>query len=814
MSSGRAPGRGRGSEGPGGRTTDCRYWLQGTCKNGEFVRANTPIANPCARTDCVQTRVGVRTVCLPGSSCHFRHDPDRRARPAQGAAGGAPLPPSRKPAVPPSNVIVHGVGSDEDILEVLQDIEDTCKRRPDATGSYRQFDSDDEFAALLDRVRKTEAQVVLRKLFLCREKCNVMQEIWIRDKKNPLARASPLKSYAVVHVHHHAHAGHESQITPTHLRVVDAMNARHLDTAGRGYQGDNPFFDTYIEPSGRETLKVFPHGQWVCKCKQRNYWSKASCRGWNGEACKAGGTRPCRPWNWGGDVKEDEGLAFILAQADAVEQWKSKSGKSKTRTGGSAPSEDEQEEFCAGVGLDQLRKQYNELRAKVCPACCEKKCICVGAQSHAAATASSQHSTASVTNLTGFASVAKPVRWEELPAPDMPPSPHTILFVGANNDKSSQLSVEREMETIRETFWQKYGSEAWAKDVKFEYAFFTDASDLAKYLRQHDPLMLLFSCHASRSALALFEKDLAVKDFKDFVSKWVEAGHKLRVIVANCCYSGEMAKALADCVDFVIGHETPVFDEDAIKFTRELFGNLGGSESLLLSFHAGKMISDPYIMTGRKNANEFKLQPSARAEVGDQDTALITFLRSEGLSAIAVQFSDAMGMELVDDFRRLKETDFEHLGFLMPWQKQKLVRLASNLTAHALSLRDADASDSGASTRSAASAYEGSSDSEDEASTVLVAAYHVGNAEEILAHLKSLLVFEIQKEGGAGDTSQGVSFCVCLLVSFLRGAKFESPDVERDKWLMDVCERMPGRGVREELEVAVEVHANIVKQRR
>ena len=65
-----------------------------------------------------------------------------------------------------------------------------------------------------------------------------------------------------------------------------------------------------------------------------------------------------------------------------MEQWKSKSGKDKWRTEGNAA---EQVQFCPGVGLDQLRRQYDEKRTKVCPKCYERKCICGSGQRHAAA---------------------------------------------------------------------------------------------------------------------------------------------------------------------------------------------------------------------------------------------------------------------------------------------------------------------------------------------------------------------------------------------------------------------------------------------
>ena len=68
------------------------------------------------------------------------------------------------------------------------------------------------------------------------------------------------------------------------------------------------------------------------------------------------------------------------------------------------------------------------------------------------------------------------------------------------------------------------GSVALANDIRFEYAYFADASDLSKYLRIYDPILLQFSCHSSWSALALFEKDLVAKDLVQFIGQWVASG--------------------------------------------------------------------------------------------------------------------------------------------------------------------------------------------------------------------------------------------------------------------------------------------------
>ena len=155
----------------------------------------------------------------------------------------------------PSDVIVHGQGCVEEVLEVLHDITDKFRTGAPEPEASRQFANDDEFGALVQRVSAGEASVKLRKLFLYSGQCNVMQEIWIQDKKNPKAVVDPLKSYTVIHVHHHAAVSCAREIKPEHLEEVDSINARHLAVNGSKYQRDNPFFDTFIEPSGRAIFK-------------------------------------------------------------------------------------------------------------------------------------------------------------------------------------------------------------------------------------------------------------------------------------------------------------------------------------------------------------------------------------------------------------------------------------------------------------------------------------------------------------------------------------------------------------------------------
>ena len=81
--------------------------------------------------------------------------------------------------VAPSDVIVHGLGSVEDMLKVLQDIkkklDSAANKSPQQTeGAHestptRQFKNKDEFEKLVQRMKAGNAQVVLRKLFYTRK---------------------------------------------------------------------------------------------------------------------------------------------------------------------------------------------------------------------------------------------------------------------------------------------------------------------------------------------------------------------------------------------------------------------------------------------------------------------------------------------------------------------------------------------------------------------------------------------------------------------------------------------------------------------
>ena len=169
------------------------------------------------------------------------------------------------------------------------------------------------------------------------------------------------------------------------------------------------------------------------------------------------------------------------------------------------------------------------------------------------------------------------------------------------------------------------------------------------------------------------------------------------------------------------------------------------------------MVSNPYCLLGRKNAGMFRLLPPSISETApgaagssvsmtgtlaaDSDcNELVRFLKDKGLSAIAARFSEAMGMELVEDLRMLQTEDLDDpdLSFLKRWQKEKLLVLARNITARSASLRDSMLNDSGLSAADTASersdtASEGGDDIDLTFDTVLIR--HPDNPADFQEHM-------------------------------------------------------------------------------
>ena len=491
---------------------------------------------------------------------------------------------------------VSFVGNVETILQFLHRISIATETPP-----CRRFAHEGpEFECFVSRVQAQKAFARVRKLFwYSASSCNVSQEIWFEDPENPDVTADPLKAFAVIHVHYHTKTARLADVKHADLDWVDAVNARHIaPEAEDEHSAKCPFFNTTIEPSGRYTYKVFPpasSGDWKCTaCGISNLKTKLQCRK---DGCS--GHQPCEPLRWRSPstasceeaAKRAKQIEILLKAADSAVPWRPGNQKHERS------AEDENE--ILQLEIEHLRQMYGDMR---------KKTI-VGMSF----TANSFSGTSFEPIDAGSAANrwTEP-NWSEMPDSSFPSPPHHILFVGVDDNIAAKISVEDEVQGMYSAFMMKLGTSVWGQTVDFKHTFFSSKSDLGTNLRKYDPVILHFACHGdgARSALKLFGGDLQRDSLTRVIAAWCKDGdRKLRLIIANACDSWPMVEQLAEHVDFVIGHRTPVRDSDAVAFSRELYGALGWGMDLSSSFEFAKLASEPYCLSGRKNANTFKFMP-------------------------------------------------------------------------------------------------------------------------------------------------------------------------------------------------------------
>ena len=100
------------------------------------------------------------------------------------------------------------------------------------------------------------------------------------------------------------------------------------------------------------------------------------------------------------------------------------------------------------------------------------------------------------------------------------------------------------------------------------------------------------------------------------MNREVPLDSRIRLVIANACMSGLLAKLLSEGIDFVVGHgDSEVGDENAIVFSETLYDHMGGGLSLFASFLSAVLSSRPYqLLAPRCDPSKFLLVSDALAE--------------------------------------------------------------------------------------------------------------------------------------------------------------------------------------------------------
>jgi len=231
-----------------------------------------------------------------------------------------------------------------------------------------------------------------------------------------------------------------------------------------------------------------------------------------------------------------------------------------------------------------------------------------------------------------------------LPEPTPPPAgPFCILFVGASNSDEDKLSIEREVKVIEEQFTKEWGADSWRHMVTFKHFFYADMQELVQGLLDYKPVGVHFVCHGFTSALSLFDDLVSVEKLAKALAAWARDDAFLRFVIANSCDSAALACALAEHVDFVIGHDRSVGDAAALEFARVLYRALGGGYPFDTSFELARATKgcSGYGLRTRKNASKFsfpKPKPNLHDSAQGGGEGLVKAHEREQQPVVAVAF--------------------------------------------------------------------------------------------------------------------------------------------------------------------------------
>ncbi|EKX40453.1 hypothetical protein GUITHDRAFT_113481 [Guillardia theta CCMP2712] len=164
--------------------------------------------------------------------------------------------------------------------------------------------------------------------------------------------------------------------------------------------------------------------------------------------------------------------------------------------------------------------------------------------------------------------------------------PHKVLFF-ADSEERSGLKVEQERDLIKSEFERgahKTKNAAFirfAENVSFDYSFYKNTSQLIREVNDTQPVILHLACHGSEQGdITIGGRSITVEQLVDSLGVIVQNCTKLRLVVLNLCHSSIVARELVKHVDFVIGHEKAVADEEAVAFSKNLYYWMGQNQSL------------------------------------------------------------------------------------------------------------------------------------------------------------------------------------------------------------------------------------------
>eukprot|EP00960_Hanusia_phi_P040541 754516-Hanusia_phi.AAC.1 len=189
--------------------------------------------------------------------------------------------------------------------------------------------------------------------------------------------------------------------------------------------------------------------------------------------------------------------------------------------------------------------------------------------------------------------------------------------------------------------------------------------DVVQEVQARHPLILHFACHSDGTAIKLFHRELAPEIIFEALQSHNEEAkrsgkERVQIVVFNACFSNEHAEKLKHVVDFAIGHNGALDDEDAIDFAHCFYSCLFKGRTLFncMQIARGCSRSCGYELHSIRNADSFRLakpEEQAKGLTAGEEPAMVQFFKDSGLEEIAGPLCEEL---------RIKNWKFEYLVHL------------------------------------------------------------------------------------------------------------------------------------------------------
>jgi hypothetical protein len=164
----------------------------------------------------------------------------------------------------------------------------------------------------------------------------------------------------------------------------------------------------------------------------------------------------------------------------------------------------------------------------------------------------------------------------------------TILIIAANPDDTSVLQIYREMRDIRSALQEtKYRDE-----FRLEERTAARWKDLQQTILEELPRIVHFCCHGTGESGLVLEEDsgrpsIISTDVLSDLFQNEKISNAVECVVLNACYSVEQAKAISQHINYVIGMNRAIPDQDAITYAIGFYRGLGTGCSIPDAYEQG-----------------------------------------------------------------------------------------------------------------------------------------------------------------------------------------------------------------------------------